>query len=460
MFDGAATALLLNLTGEVLIVLAFLHMLSTRRSASSLIAWTLAIFLIPYVAVPLYFIFGHRKLIRRYDKLTFQLEPLGDTRPLCRHPVEKVLTATGVPPATADNRFDLIATPDGAFDRFMAAIEEAKESIDICVYQLRIDETTRQILAALRKKAQSGVRVRLLCDSIGSMGVYLFPAKLRALAGPKVEIAFFMPFLRLPVRNLVNLRNHRKIYIFDRRTVLTGGMNLADEYMTPRPKEALYTDILCTIEGSAVSFYRQIFEEDWHFATGAAKPAISHTAPLKSGGSCIQVAPSGPDTPSDSVADALLAAICQAKRRVTIVTPYFVPDEDFVRALGIAAHRGTEVRLLVPERSDHLISDLGRGSFLRELAGKGAHILLYRGPVLHAKAMLFDDCAVVGSVNFDNRSLFYNFEAVSFLYTPDDIDRLAAWIEELTHDTVSYRPADGTWRIRMENFMRMVAPLV
>ena len=459
MFDSAVAALLLNLTGEVLIVLAFLHMLSTRRSAGSMIAWTLAIFLIPYVAVPLYFIFGHRKLIRRYDKLTFQLEPVGDTKPLCNHAIEKVLTATGVPPATADNRFDLTTTPEGAFHRFMEAIEGAQESIDICVYQLRIDDTTRRILTALRKKAEAGVRVRLLCDSLGSPGVYLFPAKLRTLVGDNVEVAFFMPFLQLPMRNLINLRNHRKIYIFDHRTVLTGGMNLADEYMTPDPSKAFYTDILCTIKGSAATFYRQIFEEDWRFATRAPK-SLFKQKPLKAGSSCIQVAPSGPDTPSDSVADALLAAICHAKKRIVIVTPYFVPDEDYVRALGIAAHRGTDVRLLVPERSDHLISDLGRGSFLRELANKGANILLYRGPVLHAKAMLFDDCAVVGSVNFDNRSLFYNFEAVSFLYSRDDIDRVAMWMETLTRHTIPYRPADGAWQIRMENFMRMVAPLV
>ena len=446
--------------GEVLVVLAFLHMISVRRSPGSMIAWTLAMFLLPYVAVPFYFLFGHRKLIKRYNKLRFTLQPVDGRVPLCNHPVERLLHANGVPPASPQNRFELYDTPKSAYDAFMEQIERAERSIDILVYQMRLDDATRPLLEALAKRAREGVRVRLLMDSIGSAPLYLFASRLDFLREAGAEVAYFMPFLALPVRNFVNLRNHRKIYIFDDRTVLTGGMNLSRDYLAPREGHTYYRDILCRIEGKAAHFYAQIFAADWAFATGREAPLPS---PLKAegGDACIQVAPSGPDTPTDGVVEGLLEAICTAEERVWIFTPYFVPNDDFQQALSIAVHRGVDVKVVVPERSDHLISDLGRGSFLRELHAKGAEILLHRGPVLHAKAILFDDaCAMVGTVNFDNRSLYYNFEVVGMLYSKPQIGRIEAWGEQVLAETVPYEPAHSLWQIRLENLMRMLAPLV
>ncbi len=456
----ALSDIIFTIGAELLIVLAFLHMLSSRRSPSSMIAWTLAIFLVPYAAVPFYFLFGHRKLVKRYQKLRFQLKPVDDTAPLCDHPVEKLLYANEIPPATPGNRFTICTHPDEAYETFIRQIDRAAESIDICVYEMILDETTRPLLEALKKKAEKGVRVRLLLDSIGSARLYLFSRPLTSLKEAGVEIAFFMPFLHLPLRNFINLRNHRKIYIFDKTTVLTGGMNLSEAYLSPDPRKARYTDLLCRIEGKAAHYYLQIFEMDWAFAT-RGEVFLPEPVSITAGSACLQVAPSGPDTPSDGVVEALLNAICNATRSIRIFTPYFVPNEEFVRALTIALHRGVELTIVTPERSDHIVSDLGRGSYLRELASKGAEILLYRGRVLHAKAMIFDnDCAVVGTINFDNRSLFYNFEVVSFLYSRKDIGILADWGEKLIHKSVRYTPAEKPLQIRIENFMRMLSPLV
>ncbi|WP_353661443.1 phospholipase D-like domain-containing protein [Hydrogenimonas sp. SS33] len=446
--------------GEVLIVLAFLHMLSSRRSPGSMIAWTLAIFLVPYVAVPVYFLFGHRKLIRKYNKLTFTLRPVDGTQPLCDHPLERLLCATGLPPASSDNRFSLHDTPQSAYALLKEEIESAQKSIDICLYQLKLDDVTLPLLTRLAQRAEEGVRVRLLLDSIGSAKLYLFQKRLGFLRKAGVRVIFFMPFLQLPVRNFVNLRNHRKIYIFDNATLVTGGMNLSDDYMAPDERGVYYRDFICRLEGKAVHFYAQIFEADWAFATGTAAQTPP-PAPERGGTACIQVAPSGPDTPTDGVVEGLLDAICTAQQRVWIFTPYFVPNDDFQQALSIASHRGVELKIVVPAHSDHLISDLGRGSFLRELASKGAQVLLYRGPVLHAKAMLFDDrCAVVGTINFDNRSLYYNFEAASFLYSPKEIGIIDRWAGKILGETEPYSPSENIWQVRLENLMRMLAPLV
>ena len=132
-----------------------------------------------------------------------------------------------------------------------------------------------------------------------------------------------------------------------------------------------------------------------------------------------------------------------------------------MQALVIALHRGVDITIIVPEHSDHKISDIGRGSYLRELDSKGGKILLYRGKILHAKAILFDDsCASIGSVNFDNRSLFYNFEAVSFIYSKEQIAEVEKWMDSVSADCITYKSPESILTTHTENFMRILAPLV
>ncbi len=446
--------------GELLAISAVLHMIATRRSPSSMIAWMLAIFVFPYVAVPFYFLFGHRKLIKRYQKFKFSLKPLEPAVEEKMESVEKVLLADGIPPSTQNNSFSLIDSPSGVYEELESAIKNAKESIDICVYQFVLDETTGPLLELLKERAAAGVRVRVLLDSIGSLKLYLFPGPLNELKKSGAEVAFFMPFLRLPLRNFINLRNHRKILIFDNRKMFTGGMNLSSEYFAKDEKRVFYKDFLCAIEGQATHFYSQIFEMDWAFATNSV-PVIAKAPEGDFGRAAIQVIPSGPDTPSEALIEALLTLIYGAKSRISIVTPYFVLNEDFMQALTIALHRGVEVTVIVPERSDHKISDIGRGSYLRELYQNGAKVLLHRGKVLHAKAILFDKkCASIGSVNFDNRSLFYNFEAVSFIYSKKEIDSIESWMKKIAKESAAYTPPDNTLLTHTENFMRILSPLV
>ncbi len=446
--------------GEILAITALLHMIATRRSPSSMIAWMFAIFVFPYIAVPFYFLFGHRKLIKRYQKFRFSLKPIESEPKQSRHPVEKLLRTDGIPPATQNNSFTLIDSPPDVYDAMVESIKRAERTIDFCVYQFVLDETTVPLVELLCKKAADGVRVRLLLDSIGSLKLYLFPKPLKRLKASGVQVAFFMPFLRLPLRNFINLRNHRKIFIFDGREMFAGGMNLSKAYFAKDIDATVYTDFLCRIEGQATHFYAQIFAMDWAFATNST-PKIPEPPLQKFGSASIQVIPSGPDTPSEALVEAILSLIYSASSQIKIVTPYFVLNEDFMQALVIAMHRGVKVTVIVPEHSDHKISDIGRGSYLRELSSGGAKILLHRGKILHAKAILFDNsCASIGSVNFDNRSLFYNFEAVSFIYSEAQIEEIEEWMETISADCIPYRPPEKVFTTHTENFMRILAPLV
>ncbi|WP_457599252.1 phospholipase D-like domain-containing protein [Hydrogenimonas sp.] len=446
--------------GEILAISALLHMIATRRSPSSMIAWMLAIFVFPYIAVPFYFLFGHRKLIKRYQKFPFSLKPVETEASKTVHPVQKLLLADGIPPPSRNNRFELLDSPTDVYEAIYERIERAERSIDICVYQFTLDDTTRPLLDLLCKRAAEGVRVRLLLDSIGSLKLYLFPGPLKRVKQMGGEVAFFMPFLRLPLRNFVNLRNHRKIFIFDDTVMFTGGMNLSKAYFAKDARQTIYTDFLCRIEGVATHFYAQIFAMDWAFATQTA-PKMPKPPEGRFGSASIQVIPSGPDTPTEALVEALLSLIYGALERITIVTPYFVLNEEFMQALVIALHRGVKVTVIVPEHSDHTISDIGRGSYLRELALKGGTVLLHRGKILHAKAILFDrSCASVGSVNFDNRSLFYNFEAVSFVYSSPEIGEIERWMERIAAESHPYEAPDNLFKTHMENLMRILAPLV
>jgi cardiolipin synthase len=272
------------------------------------------------------------------------------------------------------------------------------------------------------------------------------------------KAVFFMPILKHPLKNYINLRNHRKVFLFDERVVLAGGMNLEERYLGAKPMKKRWVDMIFRLEGEAVFSYLEIFFADFEYATGeksSAKPmAISCTE--RNG---VQIVPSGPDMSSDALYEALLSAIHSALQRVWIVTPYFVPDETILQALIIAKHKGVDVKLITPKESNHWIADIGRSSYMREAEENGIDILLYQGNMLHTKAVLLDDYAVMlGSVNIDNRSLFLNYEVVSFVYSAPIIAQMEGWIKSLIKHSVSGMPKGSKQRVIMENFMRIFSP--
>lgn len=445
--------------GEVLFVSALLHMMYQRRSPTSMIAWLLAIILLPHLAVPLYFILGSRKRVSSKTKSMFSLQSVTDLPLEKANPIDGVLRANGIPGGTRGNRFALYTDGTQAYNALMEQIHRATESIFISTYVFSNDAVTAQILQALTQKAQEGVKVRLLLDSLGSFSLYCLQHPLKKLRHAGANVSFFMPILHMPLRNYINLRNHRKIYLFDRRTVLTGGMNLSREYLGPSPDARRWHDLLFCIEGPAVFHYLEIFASDWAYASGYHIPITLDIVPPDQGDAYIQVVPSGPDIARDALFEALLCAIYAAKKRIWIVTPYFVPVTSLQEALIIAHHQGIDVKLITPYDSNHLLADLVRSSYMRELMDAGVEVALYQGPMLHAKAILFDDdSAMLGSVNIDNRSLLLNYEVVSFAYSASIIAEMNDWMLKLLQNCHHDMKPQGTMRRIAENLMRVVAP--
>jgi len=451
--------------GGLLVFTAIGHILYQKRSPTSMMSWIMSIIFLPFISVPLYFIIGIRKREshKKKEYVQFHQPTSRDayTLNVKDHSILSILEKNGIPPATKGNTFELITSSTEAYYRMLKEIEEAKYCIDICTYVFQFDKTTRVLLDALTKRAEEGLKVRLLLDLVGSLGASFNQRGFKALRNAGGEVAFFTPILKRPLQNYINLRNHRKIYLFDQTRLLSGGMNLSDEYMGKDDGTKRWEDLMYTLTGPSVDDFYSIFHNDWSYATKESKKVVFPHKHDYSGEQRVQVVPSGPDIPTDALYETLLNAIYNAEKRIWIVTPYFVPDDNMVQALVIAQHKGVDVKLITPKNSDHLLADIGRSPYMRELDEIGVDVVLYEGKMLHAKAILFDNLGgMVGSVNLDNRSLFLNYEVVTFVYSSQFIESIEVWMIDLMKHASRGMEKPSKLREAIENIMKVFAPLL
>ncbi|MCH9813019.1 MAG: PLDc N-terminal domain-containing protein [Epsilonproteobacteria bacterium] len=436
------------------------HMLSQRKKPSVMIAWTVAIITLPYLGVLLYVLFNGRKIgkNRRYKKRV-SLQNIDENSKTFYSPIEDFLNCVGIAEATKQNHFYLCKDGSEAYQKIIHHIQNAKHTIYISTYIFGNDTITKTLLIHLTKKAKEGIEVKILIDAIGSFSLELYPKILKPLRRAGGEYHFFMSLLKQPFANKFNLRNHRKMIIIDDDTVISGGINLSEKYLSKNDNHTIWEDLSFILQGAATKHYLKIFKDDWESQTGQSLINTQKTVPShKKSGSIIQVVPSGPDVNNDALYESILYALFLAQKRIWIVTPYFVPDGALMDALIIAKHRGVEVKVILPAVSDHFFADISRSGFLRDLQKESIEVLFYTPKMLHAKALLIDELALVGSSNFDARSFFYNFEVMSFLYSKKDIIVVEQWIKTLLKTcTKGLKPA-GKLRILSENIFKMLSP--
>ena len=449
--------------GFILATLTMAQIITKRRSPSVTIAWLLVIVLIPYLGVPLYLLFGGRKIKRIVNRKAIIKLPEKftlDTDESAR--IDRILRSYGIPSATVGNSLTLHCTGEEGYGALVESIRRATRSIYIATFIFHMDEVGREIAKLLTRRASEGIEVKLLIDGVGSLetaGRFLKPL---TKAGGKVS--YFMPVFRPPLKGRTNLRNHRKIVIFDQSRVMAGGTNIASEYIGPTPNPNRWRDLSFTLEGPAVLQYAEVFRFDWEFATTERIELNSETAGTngeKPGDAILQIVPSGPDMSGDPLYYAIIQAIFSSKRSVRIVTPYFIPDEALFQALLIAIHRGVDVRILVPEKSNHSLPDLARGNYMRTIQAEGGKIYQYAKGMMHTKIMLVDDeLAMLGSANMDIRSLFLNYETAMFVYSKKEIQAVADYVERLESESRVGVKEAGAFRELYEGLARMTAPLL
>ena len=466
-------ATLFSIAGFTFALFLVARLMSEKRAPANTFAWLLIIVLVPWVGVPLYLLLGGRKLRRlaeRKRRLLPRLPHGTDSPfPIAESATTQTIISAGGTPPVAGNTLRLLTTGEDAYAALEHHIRTAQSNIHITAFILGRDDTGRRLVKLLAERARDGIRVRLLLDSVGSMfssGLYVNP--IRKAGG---HVGRFMPVLPFTSRGSANLRNHRKIAVFDHCTAIVGGHNLAREYMGPTPLARRWQDFGAVIEGPAAALLNEVFIADWCFATRDAAAALHAEIPPECitqsrGSTALQVVASGPDVPGDPLYEGIVSMIQEAAESIWIVTPYFIPDDVLLRSLIVKARSGKEVTLVTPRSSNHPVADFARRHYLREMERAGANVLLYGPGMLHSKAMIVDDhVALLGSPNFDLRSLFVNFEIGVLVHSPRDVAAMKQWAVELAQRC---HPPPRPERRRKSRFVgnivedlsRLLAPLL
>lgn len=418
-----------------------LHILLTKPDVRAAIGWTGLVWLSPFIGLALYLGFGINRVARR----ALRLRPRGrrpERKPPPRFPWGEVddppleqlrrlgLALSGLQ-LSDGNRFQLLDSGDGGYPAMIAAIDGAQRSVALASYIFRDDIAGRPFIDALAAAQRRGVEVRVLVDGVG--GGWLWCDVARALRPQGVKVARFLHSF-LPWRmSTVNLRNHRKLLVVDGCLGFTGGLNIGAENLLASNPPSPVRDLHARLEGPVVAHMLKIFQEDWTFTTGEKLdgPAWEAAAePVDGASVAARGIPSGPDEDFEHIAIVMAGALAAAQHRVRIVTPYFLPDTPLLEALRVACLRGLAVDLVLPERSNHRFVDWASHAQLRPLLEAGCRIYLTPPPFDHAKLMTVDDhWVLLGSANWDVRSLRLNFEYTVECYCQTLAGRLRDEIE-------------------------------
>lgn len=444
MLPFFSTAYWLTLHGLVTFIAVALytvttHVMQQRRHPAAAIAWVLFILLVPYVALPAFLTFGSRKQPRTDNE-----EPKKPATDADAPWAVQTALALGQPGPTEYDDLRIHADGRDALLALRRTIESARHSIDLCTFILGRDAIGEDVVQRLAAKARAGVRVRLMLDGLGSL-MSRRPS-FAPLREAGVEHVLFVPPMLSPLKGRSNLRDHRKLLVVDaghaNARLWCGGRNLAVEYFEGTEGTPAWHDLTFDVGGDFVEQARAMFERDWDFANGDKRdPPIEHpVAPSAEPVSGAQLIASGPDQVDDTIYSLIVTAAYRATRRIALITPYFVPDSALLAALCLAARRGVVVDLLIPERSNHRMSDIARRRALRALASAGGRVWTVPH-MIHAKLVVIDDdLALAGSANLDSRSLFLNYELMAAFHDPAAIDGFAAWFERERRPARRLRP--------------------
>lgn len=424
---------------EVLGLLTAVHAVMSVRTPQGSIAWVAALVTIAPVSVPAYWVLGRNKF---HGYVLARERELGDLEGVIRKAnagVAAHITPTPVQsgalqgaeklarlPVTGGNSAELLIDGEATFASIFEGIDAARDYVLVQFYIVKDDELGRALKARLAEKAKAGVPVYFLFDEIGSLG--LSDAYLNDLRSAGVEVHPFHSRKGFGNRFQLNFRNHRKTVVADGRVAWIGGHNVGDEYMGRDPKVGEWRDTHVRIEGPAVLGAQLAFVEDWRWATDESLEGLSWSPQAAGDGdSYALVIASGPADLLETATLMFIQAINSATARIWIASPYFVPDDATTRALQLAALRGIDVRILIPEKTDNLLVTLAAYSYFDDVKSVGAKVYRYGEGFLHGKYLLLDDTvSMVGTANFDNRSFRLNFEITAAV-----IDR--AFAAEVEH---------------------------
>jgi cardiolipin synthase len=465
-----------------LVLAVAVRVISKRRSQGVSLAWLAVLAWIPIAGVALYVLVGESWLsARRARRMRMlqttaaahfeALEPFAATedtalRPFLA-PLNRLARASSAIPTLTGNAVDLLDDADAFFPAIIEEISKAEHTIHLLFYIYHPGARTDDVSRALIDAAARGVRVRLLVDAVGSRPFLEgpWPNALRD-AGVKIRVALPVRLARAWVAR-VDLRNHRKLAVFDSTTALTGSMNLADPAIFKRDAGVgPWVDIMARVRGPSAHALDVVFALDWcaEHPDAEFSAAVPQTPP-PAGGSPVQIISSGPGDNPDDLRRVLLQSIYNAREELVVSTPYFVPDDTMMTALTTAAKRGVETTLIVPEKVDSRLVRHAARAYYDDLIHAGVSVRLFQGGLLHAKTAVIDRrLTLLGSANLDRRSLWINFELSIFIHD----ENIAEQMRYIQHRYIARSRclAEGDWHERrfparlLDNAAQLLAPIL
>lgn len=469
---------LLFYISEWIIRIVMLFEVPRRRAPQSSMAWLLVIFFEPWIGLFFYWLIGSHRLprqrIKEHDEILQRLENVHqrlDVHPNIAQPqlgprameAVKLAERLGYMPILDGNSVELIDQTDVFINKLVADIDAAQRHVHLLFYIYANDSTGRRVADSLYRAVARGVKCRVLADGVGSRPFFKRLGKEMSARGVELHEALPVGLFRRSMARL-DLRNHRKVAVIDGQIGYTGSQNIVDAGYGH--KDLAWHDLMVRLTGPIILELQAVFISDWFFETNEALDGEEFFPDLSpSGEIAVQTLPSGPSYPTENYQRMVVAAIHSAERRVTITSPYFVPDEAFLQAMQTAIMRGVKVEVIVPRRVDQKLVGAAGRSYYDDLLYMDATLYLYDEGLLHAKTMCIDDSiAFIGSSNFDIRSFALNFEINLLFYGPRVAEQLRAqqqkYIEksfQLTAERWNQRPAI---KKLFQNVAKLVSPLL
>ena len=468
---------------DIVIRVTAIIVIPRNRRPTAAMAWLLAVFFIPFVGVFLFLLIGNPRLprarrrkqdqINAYIAETSEHLHFGTLRPHAPAwfgPIVQMNQRLGALPLSGDNGAHLISDYQESLDEMAEAIRTAQDYVHVEFYILQSDESTDNFFRALEEVAARGVEVRVLLDHWANRGKPRYRQTIARLKAMGAQWHLMLPVQPLKGKmQRPDLRNHRKLLVVDGNIAFLGSQNVTDSTYNLKKniKRGLHwVDLMVRLDGPVVLSVNAIFLSDWYSETDVVLEEIDIVhANIGSGDLDCQVVPSGPGFEVENNLRLFLALLYAAKKKIMIVSPYFVPDEALLLAVTAAVDRGVQVELFVSEEGDQAMVYHAQRSYYEVLLRAGVRIWMYRKPyILHTKSLTIDDeVAVIGSSNMDMRSFGLNLEVAMLVRGQEFVtemreveDKYRSLSRELTLEEWMQQPLRSTV---LDNLARLTSAL-
>lgn len=433
-----------------------LRILSKKQAISVTLSWILIIYLIPIVGILAYLILGEVRLganrakqihclAPKYNQWLAQLyqnpQLLETDQSLYYKSLFELCNKRLNFPCIVGNELHILSKPKEIFHSLINDINQAKESINMVFYIWQQGGLIDNVIQALLYANQRGVKINILLDSVGSHKFFSSPTYHQLIkAGINIKEALHVNILRFFLQRL-DLRQHRKIIVIDHQIAYTGSMNMVDPSTFKQSANVgQWIDLMVRINGPVAAILNGLHSWDWEIESNTALPLkIPNNTflPLEEDNShAVQILATGPGFPEDLMSQALLTAIFSARRSISITTPYFVPNQAILEALQIAALRGVEIDIILPQKNDSIMVHWASRMLFEDLLKVGIKIHLFQNDLLHTKSILIDDRLVlVGTVNMDVRSFTLNLEVTMIVEDPTFANEISQLHAQYRHQT-------------------------